>query len=247
MVFEFLKNLHNDALRQAKADTYEAMHEEAFLYLQKNFGAYTHLTLNSEVIQNKKILAKEIYESGGSIYDFYWLYHFRVEFTFASADGIDEQKMRIYEFCKDFYRTNKFKLESTLSEVPDAIQKFEDIIPAHFSFKEFEVTPKYKEEVKDGRLNGQHTDTYSNGDTYDGEWKDGKPHGQGIKDFFESGAQYNGEWKDGKYHGQGTYTFSNCDQYDGEWKDGKQHGHGIYTFSNGSQIDGEWKDGQRTK
>jgi len=221
MVFEFLKNLHNDALRQAKADTYEAMHEEAFLYLQKNFGAYAYLTLNSEVIQNKKILAKELYESGGSIYDFYWRYYFRIEFTMAGADGIDEQKMRIYEFCKDFYRTNKFKLESTLSEVPDYIQNFEDIIPDHFSFKEFEVTPKYKEEVKDGRLNEQHTDIDSNGDQYDGEYKDGKPHGQGTKKY-ANGAKYIGEWKNGEQHGQGTHIYADGEQLVGEWKDGQR-------------------------
>ncbi len=50
---------------------------------------------------------------------------------------------------------------------------------------------------------------------------------------FSNGAKYEGEWKDGKVHGEGTYTFLDGAKYEGEWKDGKGHGEGIYTDIDG--------------
>jgi len=48
----------------------------------------------------------------------------------------------------------------------------------------------------------------NNGDKYEGEWRDGKPNGQGIQTF-ASGEKYTGAWKDGKYEGQGTISAVN--------------------------------------
>ena len=44
---------------------------------------------------------------------------------------------------------------------------------------------------------------------YEGEIKNGKPHGQGIV-YYDGGNKYEGEWKYGKRHGKGTLMF-----YDG--------------------------------
>ena len=105
---------------------------------------------------------------------------------------------------------------------------------------------KYVGEIKNGKPNGQVTETSPDGRKYVGEFKNGKHHGQGIftwgKGYFE-GDRYDGEWKDGKYHGQGTYTWSNGRKYVGEYKDGEFHGQGTYTFTNGRKYVGEWKDG----
>ena len=38
---------------------------------------------------------------------------------------------------------------------------------------------------------------------YEGEYKDGKYHGQGISRY-PDGSKYEGIWKDGEKHGQGT-------------------------------------------
>jgi len=54
------------------------------------------------------------------------------------------------------------------------------------------------------------------------------------------GSVYNGEWEDGKRHGQGIYRYINGDYYDGEWKDGRKHGKGFYLFANqGIMYDGK--------
>jgi len=47
----------------------------------------------------------------------------------------------------------------------------------------------------------------------------GLPNGQGTETY-PDGDKYEGKWKDEKYHGQGTYTFPNGDKYVGEYKDG---------------------------
>jgi len=99
-------------------------------------------------------------------------------------------------------------------------------------------------EFKDGKPHGQGTWTSANGEKYVGEFKDGKPHGQGTYTFADSG-KYVGEWKDGKQNGNGTYTFADSGKYVGEWKDGKQNGNGTYTLADGGKYVGEWKDGKQ--
>ena len=67
--------------------------------------------------------------------------------------------------------------------------------------------------------NGQGTYTNAEGDTYTGEWKDGKYNGQGTYTYADGTVAFTGEWKDGKRHGQGTETFPNGDTYTGAFKD----------------------------
>ena len=84
------------------------------------------------------------------------------------------------------------------------------------------------------------THTFSNGDNYNGEWRDGKPHGQGTYTH-ASGAIYKGEWKWDQPHGIGSYTYSNGNQYFGEFREGSRHGYGILRFvDRRSSQEGLW-------
>ena len=47
-------------------------------------------------------------------------------------------------------------------------------------------------------------------------WSDGCFNGRGLFTF-SNGDKYDGEFKDDKYNGHGVETFSNGDKYDGEW------------------------------
>lgn len=51
-----------------------------------------------------------------------------------------------------------------------------------------------------------------------------------------NGVKYEGEWKDGKAHGQGTMIFPDGSKYEGEWRDGIAHGQGIMTLPNGTKY-----------
>ena len=69
-------------------------------------------------------------------------------------------------------------------------------------------------------VTGLTTYIFSEGEQYVGEWKNGKPNGQGTYTSL-NGAQYVGEFKNGNYDGQGTYTFPDGEIQSGTWSDGK--------------------------
>ena len=65
------------------------------------------------------------------------------------------------------------------------------------------------------------------------------------KGSFSSGDKYEGEFKDGAFNGLGFYYFfSNGDKYVGEFKGGKRHGQGIYIRLDGSMLLGDWVEGK---
>jgi hypothetical protein len=74
------------------------------------------------------------------------------------------------------------------------------------------------------------TMTYGDGDTYTGNWVDGKQNGQGEYLYYETGDTYNGNWLHGERNGQGEYLFyENSVSFQGTWADDIcTHGHCIY-------------------
>jgi hypothetical protein len=85
----------------------------------------------------------------------------------------------------------------------------------------------------------QGTETFSNGDKYVGEYKDGKRNGRGT--YTADGGKYVGEFKDGKRNGQGTWTYSNGEKYVGEFLRGTRHGQGTLTYADGSKYIGGFR------
>jgi hypothetical protein len=105
---------------------------------------------------------------------------------------------------------------------------------------------KYIGEFKDGKPNGQGTATYTVGTKYVGEWKDGKRNGQGTATY-PNGEKYIGGFKDDKRNGRGTYLFLGDnqfkgDKYVGEYKDDKRNGQGTFLKADGRVSLGDWKD-----
>ena len=101
-------------------------------------------------------------------------------------------------------------------------------------------------EFKDGKIwNGQGTESYSlegvsTKDKYEGEFKNGKHHGQGkYTNYF--GIVYEGGFKNGIRFGHGIET-SPQETYDGEWGEMRgRHGQGTLTLHDGSKFEGEFK------
>ncbi len=71
---------------------------------------------------------------------------------------------------------------------------------------------------------------FEDGDTYDGEFEDGKFEGKG-KLIYENGDVYEGEFEDGEKSGKGTYTWKDGDKYEGEWMKDSMSGQGKYYFA----------------
>lgn len=72
----------------------------------------------------------------------------------------------------------------------------------------------------------------SNGDIYDGEWKQGVKSGNGMWKGINN-ESYIGEWKDSKCEGYGVHVWANGDRYEGEWKGCLKHGSGRIYYQNG--------------
>lgn len=93
---------------------------------------------------------------------------------------------------------------------------------------------------KKGNKHGMGSIAYSNGDHFNGDFKeDNLWEGKG-KVSESDGRTYKGEFKNGNWHGNGRYSWPNGDEYIGEWMDGKRHGEGVATFSSGHRYVGKW-------
>ena len=46
-----------------------------------------------------------------------------------------------------------------------------------------------------------------------------------------------GQWKDGKKHGKGTRNYANGDKYTGNYIDDVRTGQGVYSFANGDRYE----------
>ncbi len=80
------------------------------------------------------------------------------------------------------------------------------------------------------------------GGRYEGEWKDGRRHGQGTVEFPE-GGRYEGEWPDGRPNGRGIMHYSDGRRHEGQWQDGEKNGLGTFYGKRGRiERQGRWKD-----
>ena len=64
------------------------------------------------------------------------------------------------------------------------------------------------------------TYTFPDGSVYEGQLRDGVPHGLG-KQVYPNGSTYEGGWKAGLRDGFGKYVWPDGTIYEGGWKDDK--------------------------
>ena len=64
---------------------------------------------------------------------------------------------------------------------------------------------------------------------------------------YANSYNYVGDWKDGKPHGQGTYTSANGGKYVGEFKKGIKNGQETYAYTNGTAFKEQWTDSLQNK
>lgn len=102
---------------------------------------------------------------------------------------------------------------------------------------------EYVQDTVSSKPHGYGNAYFSNGEQYEGEWRDGRPHGYGILKVGD-GSHYEGEFCDGRMHGQGTRTLNNGDRYEGNWRDGVPQGYGKMSYyASGCEFEGEWENG----
>jgi hypothetical protein len=79
---------------------------------------------------------------------------------------------------------------------------------------------------------GRRVHNYGGGDVYDGEWGQGKRHGQG-KMVWNNGQEYEGEWYLDSMHGEGVYRWPDGQVYEGQFKNGEREGLGTLKLGDG--------------
>merc|ERR1711988_132080 len=103
---------------------------------------------------------------------------------------------------------------------------------------------EYIGQFKYGKPNGEGTITFVNGGKYIGQFKDNERNGKGILTY-PSGDKYIGQFKDGKRNGQGTITFVNhvkYVKYEGKFND-NEFVQGIMIYKDGSNYNGDFYKG----
>lgn len=101
----------------------------------------------------------------------------------------------------------------------------------------------YEGEMRSGRLHGQGLYTWSNGTVYEGNYANSCKEGKG-KLTMPDKSVYEGDFVSNKMEGTGLYTFANGDLYQGEFQNGKRSGTGTYHYASvGCQLVGEWSEG----
>ena len=68
--------------------------------------------------------------------------------------------------------------------------------------------------------------------------------GEVIVKQYETGGIYEGEFLNGKQHGQGKYRLPNGYTYEGSWIDGRIEGEGKAEYPDGAIYEGNFKSGQ---
>ena len=63
------------------------------------------------------------------------------------------------------------------------------------------------------------------GGTYEGDWRNRAPHGQGRM-VYSDGSVYVGGWENFKFHGYGKLVQEGGVVFEGEWREGRMHGSG---------------------
>jgi len=124
----------------------------------------------------------------------------------------------------------------------------------------------YEGPRKDGKPEGEGTETWADGVRYDGQFRSGCRDGSGRLswpsgssyegDFrtgvirgdgtfrWPDGSTYVGQWENGRMNKKGLFTWTDGRSYDGEYRDDRKEGHGIFRWPDGRRFEGQWKQGR---
>ena len=145
-----------------------------------------------------------------------------------------------------------------LTFVQDALEELQNV-----------TNTEYEGQVLKGVKSGQGQLVFPNGDVYKGNFKNNQRNGQGVCLFSRTGQIYRGDWRDGKPMGNGILftlpneifegrfngfniedghfklLFTNGEYYEGSFKFGQRNANGQHYYRNGDFYDGEWQNDRR--
>jgi hypothetical protein len=114
------------------------------------------------------------------------------------------------------------------------------------AYERSSVFAEYHGTLGRGRMEGPGAWLDETGLLYDGQWKNGLMHGQGMLKL-PSGDEYTGSFRAGKANGVGRYIDITGEVYDGPFVDGQRHGKGTTTLPSGQQYTSLWSYGREAE
>jgi hypothetical protein len=113
--------------------------------------------------------------------------------------------------------------------------------------KAFEGDRTYEGEFHNGTPDGEGVFSEGGLIVHYGKFKNGYPHGEGIEiiKYGDSETRNEGSWVFGLQEGQGIQTNSNGTRYEGTFEKGVKSGQGVETMKDGEKYVGEFKFGNR--
>ena len=128
----------------------------------------------------------------------------------------------------------------------------------------------YSGDYFQGSKDGEGEATYSNGDSYKGNWAEGYRYGYGEFHYASPAVTFKGDWVDDLKHGSGIVVFSNGDTMECIWADDRisdktavmtysrsearyeggiskaaKQGDGVMRYRDGSEYHGQWTSDRR--
>ena len=61
-----------------------------------------------------------------------------------------------------------------------------------------------------------------------------------LRYYYSNGNKFEGEYKNGQKEGYGVYYYSNGDKFEGKWKNNNKEGYGIYYYSSENRYEYEF-------
>jgi len=177
----------------------------------------------------------------------------------VASDGNGRNSPYTKSLLKHITKTNSLA-QIMLSDVQQDVQQstngrqipiLESAITGRFCFNEVDNSCGVSGSFLDG-LSDIVKLELADGSSYEGQVKDGMPHGKGIQvysndvnpKFFK---RYEGEWKDGNPDGEGLGHHPNGSYFRGMWKNGDLHGFGTMSYHDGTSLEGVFENGDAVK
>ena len=184
---------------------------------------------------------------------------------------LENQKMNLNKEAESFSRKIKgYFYESSAKDNENINKLFDNIITSYFlNYKDVKQKYKILTQNKNNENDipfikeGFAVMYYSNGDVYEGNWKNNLKQGYGIMKY-SNGNIYEGDWEKDKKNYYGKMSYMNGEKYKGYWKNDLREGTGIFllndnnyqsqykkdislnygniVYSNGDEYIGKWNN-----
>jgi len=244
-----LKTSPNETDKQARRRLLNCKYALEETYLLGGLGDFIHSAIPQSKIKNVKADAmnRVAGKKEDSYEKFVWFFRScRLSLSTSTCNSAAKYAGKALLPTKALARAPALRRDSMMKAYEKSIatakslakQTNNNLQPGFEDYPELRY-PKIKNRSKNKRF----VHVYENGDSYDGDWKNGQPNGTGIYTF-SNGDMYIGSFKSAQIEGKGMFrSFADGSIYEGGYKSSYRQGPGVLTNKNGDKQVANWVKG----